>query len=111
MRMRFRVGLSMIALYAKEQSTTRKSIVFETCLRFTPTVIGRVTMPFGLILLPVKPTSGASMGCNLSLFIFICWKAGRYRMSAELPLLIKTLQVVNPAMSMVNTRASSCLPH
>lgn len=108
MRMRFRVGLSIIGLYAKEQSTTRK---FETCLRFTPTVIGRVTMPFGLILLPVKPTSGASMGCNLSLFIFICWKAGRYRMSAELPLLIKTLQVVNPAMSMVNTRASSRLPH
>ena len=51
-------------------------------------VMGRVTIPTGQTLSPVNPTNGAPIGRSFSLSSFICWNAGRYRMSAELPLFI-----------------------
>uniref|UniRef100_A0A2N9F3I5 Uncharacterized protein n=1 Tax=Fagus sylvatica TaxID=28930 RepID=A0A2N9F3I5_FAGSY len=63
----------MIALYAKGQSTTRKSTVLETYFGYVPIMMGSVTIPMGQILSPVNPTSGASMGRSFSLSSFICW--------------------------------------
>jgi hypothetical protein len=69
--------------------------------------MGSMTIPTGQILSPVNATSGASMDRSFSLSSFIYWYAGRYNMSAELPLSTITRLVVKPAIFMVMTNASS----
>ena len=70
--------------------------------------MGNVTMPTRQTLSPVNPTSGASIGCSFSLSSFICWYAGRYNISVELPLSTITGLVVKLAIFMVIMKASSC---
>ena len=68
-------------------------------------------MPFRYTQSPLKLTNGDPKG--LRRFVkpfgsnFICWKAVIYIMSAELPLSISTLQVLNSSMASIMTRGSS----
>ena len=77
------------------------------CCGYAPTTTCNVIVPTGCTFIPPKPTSGEFTGRRRSHPNLICWKAGRYKISTELPLSTSTLLVVKSAMSKVMTIASS----
>jgi hypothetical protein len=88
------------------QSTTKSTITVVN-LGVVPTVTGSGMILIGRTYSPPNPTRGKPNGLIMSRSIPICWKAGQYKISAELPLSTRIRWIAWLATVTVTINASS----